>query len=58
VFLGFTGCSLWLDPPRGRYAVPLTKRVHPTRAGDGISALDVMDAVVTALAGAHRILLI
>jgi serine-type D-Ala-D-Ala carboxypeptidase len=54
--LGFTGCSLWLDPPRGRYAVLLTNRVHPTRAGDGIRALRraVMDAVVDALDGAER----
>lgn len=25
--LGFTGCSLWLDPPRGRYVVLLSNRV-------------------------------
>jgi len=29
--LGFTGCSLWLDPPRRRFVVLLTNRVHPTR---------------------------
>ncbi|MCC9154682.1 beta-lactamase family protein [Streptomyces parvulus] len=36
---GFTGTSLWVDPATGRYAVLLTNRVHPTRAGDGIVAL-------------------
>lgn len=35
---GFTGTSLWIDPDRGRYAVLLTNRVHPSRAGDGIQA--------------------
>ncbi len=29
--LGFTGTSLWLDPPRRRWAVLLTNRVHPSR---------------------------
>ncbi|MFG2543169.1 serine hydrolase domain-containing protein [Streptomyces sp. NPDC048594] len=36
---GFTGTSLWVDPDTRRYAVLLTNRVHPTRAGDGIVAL-------------------
>jgi CubicO group peptidase (beta-lactamase class C family) len=45
---GFTGTSLWLDPPRNRYAVLLTNRVHPTRAGDRITSIrrDFHDAVV------------
>lgn len=34
--LGFTGCSMWLDPPRGRYAILLTNRVHPSRDKAGI----------------------
>src|SRR5690606_22350828 len=34
--LGFTGCSLWLDPARRRYAILLTNRVHPSREGTGI----------------------
>lgn len=52
--LAFTGCSLWLDPPRDRAVVILTNRVHPTRAGSGIRELRraVMDAVVAALDGA------
>lgn len=29
--LGFTGTSVWLDWARGRYAVLLTNRVHPSR---------------------------
>jgi CubicO group peptidase (beta-lactamase class C family) len=34
--LGFTGCSMWLDPPRARFAILLTNRVHPTRADERI----------------------
>lgn len=46
---GFTGTSLWIDPPRDRYAVLLTNRVHPTRATDRISAIrrEFHDAVAT-----------
>ncbi len=33
---GFTGTSLWMDPSRDLYAVLLTNRVHPSRAGDEI----------------------
>ncbi|KAF4406928.1 MULTISPECIES: serine hydrolase [Streptomyces] len=36
---GFTGTSLWVDPATRRYAVLLTNRVHPTRAGDGITTV-------------------
>ncbi|MFJ4918400.1 serine hydrolase domain-containing protein [Streptomyces sp. NPDC088725] len=36
---GFTGTSVWVDPATGRYAVLLTNRVHPTRDGDGITAV-------------------
>jgi CubicO group peptidase (beta-lactamase class C family) len=48
---GFTGCSVWMDPPRGRYAVFLSNRVHPTRTKRGILEVrrSVMDAIVTAL---------
>ncbi len=31
---GFTGTSLWIDPDQGWFAVLLTNRIHPTRAGD------------------------
>lgn len=49
--LGFTGCALWLDPPRGRYVVLLTNRVHPSRDVLGIKEFRgaVMDAVVREL---------
>ena len=49
--LAFTGCSMWLDPPRDRAVVILTNRVHPTREGSGIRELRraVMDAVTGAL---------
>ncbi|MFF0227688.1 esterase, partial [Streptomyces sp. NPDC004629] len=30
---------IWIDPDTGRYAVLLTNRVHPSRAGDGITAV-------------------
>jgi serine-type D-Ala-D-Ala carboxypeptidase len=50
---GFTGTSLWLDLPRGRWVALLTNRVHPTRHGtaDAIKALRraVGDAVVALL---------
>ena len=49
--LGFTGCSLWLDPPRSRWVVLLTNRVHPTRDDTRIKQLRprVHDAVVELL---------
>lgn len=49
--LGFTGCSIWLDPPRDRAVVLLTNRVHPSRERGGIRELRraVMDGVVAAL---------
>ena len=56
---GFTGTSLWLDLPRGRWVALLTNRVHPTRHGtaDAIKALRraVGDAAWTMLeARRHR----
>jgi CubicO group peptidase (beta-lactamase class C family) len=49
--LGFTGCSLWLDPPRGRAVVLLSNRVEPTRANEAIKTFrpELQDAVVAAL---------
>lgn len=51
--LGFTGCSLWLDPPRRRFVVLLTNRVHPTRASTDIKAFRPVlhDAIVRELGG-------
>jgi CubicO group peptidase (beta-lactamase class C family) len=34
---GFTGTSLWIDPPADRYIVCLTNRVHPHREGDAMA---------------------
>jgi CubicO group peptidase (beta-lactamase class C family) len=49
--LGFTGCSLWLDPPRRRAVVLVSNRVHPTRENDAIKRFRpaLHDAVVAAL---------
>jgi len=33
--LGYTGCSLWIDPERARWIVVLTNRVHPAVENDG-----------------------
>ena len=48
---GFTGTSLWIDPPRDLYIVLLTNRVHPTRTNEQIQQVrrDFHDAVVTDL---------
>jgi len=32
--LGFTGCSLWIEPERARVIVLLTNRIHPTVRDD------------------------
>ncbi len=32
--LGFTGCSLWIDPERALWIVLLTNRIHPTVQDD------------------------
>ena len=52
--LGFTGCSLWIDPPRARWVVLLSNRVHPSRANEQIKQLRpaLHDAIVAALDGA------
>jgi CubicO group peptidase (beta-lactamase class C family) len=36
--LGFTGCSIWIDPDALTVAVLLTNRIHPTSASEGIRA--------------------
>jgi CubicO group peptidase (beta-lactamase class C family) len=53
--LGFTGCSLWIDPPRARWVVLLSNRVYPSRANEAIKAFrpTLHDAVIAALDGAH-----
>lgn len=54
--LGFTGCSLWLDPARGRWVVLLSNRVHPTRQDQRIRQLRPVlhDAIVRALDARYR----
>jgi CubicO group peptidase (beta-lactamase class C family) len=49
--LGFTGCSLWMDPPRGRAVVLLSNRVEPTRNNERIKQVRpaLHDAIVAAL---------
>jgi CubicO group peptidase (beta-lactamase class C family) len=37
--LGFTGCSLWIDPDHQVTVVLCTNRVHPTRQATGIARL-------------------
>src|SRR6185436_14930141 len=46
--LGFTGCSLWLDPNRRRAVILLSNRVQPTRANERIKQFRPVlhDAVV------------
>ena len=53
---GFTGTSLWVDPDRDRYVVLLSNRVHPTRAGEGMTAARAAahDAIADDLDGAGR----
>jgi CubicO group peptidase (beta-lactamase class C family) len=50
--LGFTGCSLWIDPPRSRWVVLLSNRVCPTRANERIKRFRpaLHDRIVEALA--------
>ena len=49
--LGFTGCSIWIDPPHARWVVLLSNRVHPTRANEAIKQFRpaIHDAIVAAL---------
>jgi len=37
--LGFTGCSLWIDPDAGTFVALVTNRVHPSRNNDRIQSL-------------------
>lgn len=50
--LGFTGTSIWIDPPRRRHVVLLTNRVHPTYENERIKQLrpQLHDLVVATLA--------
>lgn len=47
---GFTGTSMWLDPPSGAYVILMTNRVHP-RPGRG-SVVSLRSRVASAVAAA------
>jgi CubicO group peptidase (beta-lactamase class C family) len=49
--LGFTGCSVWIDPERSSVVVLLTNRVHPHRSNEAIRVFRprLHDAVWNAL---------
>jgi CubicO group peptidase (beta-lactamase class C family) len=48
---GFTGTSIWMDPPRDIFIILLTNRVNPTRANMKIGRVRVQlaDAVMSTL---------
>ena len=48
--LGFTGTSVWIDPPTRSYLILLTNRVHPS--GGGANAIRDLRTRVAAAAGA------
>lgn len=48
---GFTGTSIWIDPPRDLFVILLSNRVNPTRANTRIGAerVRLADAVTSAV---------
>jgi CubicO group peptidase (beta-lactamase class C family) len=55
--LGFTGCSLWIDPERARWIVVLGNRIHPRVPTDGRFRAfrpRLHDAIVAAFAAGTR----
>jgi CubicO group peptidase (beta-lactamase class C family) len=55
--LGFTGCSLWIDPERARWIVILGNRIHPSVPTDGRFRAfrpRLHDAIVEAFAAGTR----
>jgi CubicO group peptidase (beta-lactamase class C family) len=55
--LGFTGCSLWIDPERARWIVVLANRIHPSVPTDGRFRAfrpRLHDAIVEAFAAGPR----
>jgi CubicO group peptidase (beta-lactamase class C family) len=54
--LGFTGCSLWVDPDLELAVCLLTNRVHPTRENEKIREFRPAfhDVVIDALTGTKR----
>ncbi|MBC7288492.1 MAG: DUF1343 domain-containing protein [Armatimonadetes bacterium] len=58
---GFTGTSVWIDPPSGIWIVVLTNRVHPTRENNRVLGLrkrvaNVVAAALLAAPAAPRLL--
>jgi CubicO group peptidase (beta-lactamase class C family) len=49
--LGFTGCSLWIDPARPLWIVLLSNRIHPTRENNRLREFRPIlhDAICAAL---------
>ncbi len=45
---GFTGTSLWIDPPTGIFVILLTNRVHPDGKGDVVRLRRLVANVVAA----------
>jgi len=45
---GFTGTSIWMDPPTRTYAIVLTNRVHPSGKGSVVELRRRVSAVVGA----------
>ena len=45
---GYTGPSLWIDPPSGLYIVLLTNRVHPDGTGDAVRLRRLVANVIAA----------
>jgi CubicO group peptidase (beta-lactamase class C family) len=52
---GFTGTSIWIDPPRDVFIILLTNRVNPTRANQKIGRVRVQlaDAVMSTVLDPH-----
>ncbi len=50
---GFTGTSMWIDPPSGAWVVLLTNVVHPSRNRTGLASLRrrIANVVAAALVG-------
>ncbi len=49
--LGFTGCSIWIEPDRRRWVILLSNRVHPSRQNEAIKTFRprLHDAISEAL---------
>ena len=52
---GFTGTSIWIDPPRDIFVILLSNRVNPTRNNPRIGRVrtQLADAVMSAVQNAR-----